>query len=72
MSFPAYLKAIEPKTGLAIPALMQRAEAKGFVAQGKVKPTVKAGEIIPWLKDEFDLGRGHAMAFVAYGKGKRT
>ena len=34
----------------------QRAEQKGFVAGGKIKPGVKAGAIVDWLKDEYDLG----------------
>ena len=37
---------------------MALAKAKGFNAE------TKAGEIITWLKDDFELGRGHAMALV--------
>lgn len=33
--------------------------------------TVKATEITNWLKADFDLGHGHAMAMYAYFKGKR-
>jgi hypothetical protein len=32
---------------------------------------VKAGEIVQWLKADFDLGHGHAMAIVALLKGKK-
>jgi len=32
--------------------------ARGYNAE------TKAGEIVAWLKDEFELGRGHAMALV--------
>jgi hypothetical protein len=31
----------------------------------------KAGDIIKWLKEDYDLGHGHAQALVAYFKGKR-
>lgn len=59
MSFQAYLDAIETKTGLIPRVLVDQAKAKGFD-----DPGTKAGEIIGWLKDEYDLGRGHAMALV--------
>ena len=32
---------------------------------------VKAGEIIKWLKDDFDLGHGHAMAIYVTFKGMK-
>lgn len=35
--------------------------------KGEIKPTVKAGEIIAWLKYEF--GHGHAMAIYATFQG---
>ena len=28
--------------------------------------------IVDWLKQDFDLGHGHAMSIVAYIKGKRN
>jgi hypothetical protein len=31
---------------------------------------VKAGVIVAWLKEDFQLGHGHAMAIVALFKGK--
>lgn len=33
--------------------------------KGLLKPEVKAGQIVAWLKDDFELGRGHAMAIYA-------
>jgi Domain of unknown function (DUF4287) len=36
-----------------------------------LKPGVKAAEIIAWLKKDFDLGHGHAMAIYAAFKGKK-
>jgi hypothetical protein len=40
------------------------------MANGALVPTVKATEITNWLKAEFDLGHGHAMAMYALFKGK--
>lgn len=59
MSFQAYLDAIEVKTGLTPRALVDQANARGFNAPG-----TKAGAIIEWLKNDYELGRGHAMALV--------
>ena len=33
-------------------------------AKGYDQPSVKAGVIVSWLKADYDLGRGHAMALV--------
>lgn len=60
MSFQAYLDNIEVKTGKAPIVLINEAREKGFD-----KPGTKAGDIIRWLKEEYDLGRGHAMALVS-------
>jgi hypothetical protein len=59
MSFQAYLDNIEEKTGLTPRQLIELAKEKGFDA-----PDVKAGVILDWLKEDFDLGRGHGMALV--------
>jgi hypothetical protein len=56
MSFQAYLDNIETKTGKT---------PNDFIALGKEKgfgPDTKSGEIIAWLKQDYDLGHGHAMA----------
>lgn len=58
MSFQAYLDAIETKTGLTPEQLVALAHERNF------GPQTKAGEIVDWLKADFDLGRGHAMALV--------
>ncbi|MGS2741721.1 DUF4287 domain-containing protein [Sinomicrobium sp. M5D2P17] len=34
--------------------------------------TLKAGQIVQWLKDDYDLGHGHTIAVYAYLKGKRS
>lgn len=59
MSFQAYLDNIEQKTGKTPLEFMELAKSKGYN-----EPAVKAGEIITWLKEDFDLGHGHAMALV--------
>lgn len=71
MSFQAYLDNIQAKTGKSPADFKAMAEKKGFTVKGKINPAVKAGEIVQWLKDEFDLGHGHAMAIVALLKGKK-
>lgn len=59
MSFQAYLDAIEDKTGKTPRTLVDEARERGYDAAD-----VKAGVIVGWLKDEYGLGRGHAMALV--------
>jgi hypothetical protein len=58
MSFQAYLDNIELKTGKTPNEFISLANEKGF------GPDTKSGEIAAWLKDEFDLGHGHAMALM--------
>jgi hypothetical protein len=71
MSFQAYLDNIQKQTGLSPTEFMTKAEEKGFLQNGQLTATVKATEITNWLKADFDLGHGHAMAMYAYFKGKR-
>lgn len=59
MSFQAYLDNIEDKTGLTPRQFMELAQAKGFDGAD-----VKAGAILDWLNEDYDLGRGHGMALV--------
>ena len=59
MSFQAYLDAVEAKTGKTPRQIVDIAKSKGFD-----DPKVKAGEILEWLKADYDLGRGHGMALV--------
>lgn len=58
MSFQAYLDNIEDKTGKTPNDFIALAKEKGFSSE------TKSNEIVQWLKDDFDLGRGHAMALV--------
>lgn len=71
MSFQAYLDTIERQTGLSSDQLKAAADAKGYTEQGRLKPGMKASQIVDWLKAEHGLGRGHAMAVYALLSGKR-
>ena len=71
MSFQAYLDNIQTKTGKTPADFKALAAAKGFATDAGITPGVKATQITDWLKADFGLGHGHAMALVAYLKGKR-
>lgn len=66
MSFQAYIDAVEKKTGMTPLELLAIARERGF------GPETKAGEIVDWLKEDYDVGRGHAMAFVHVVKNGST
>ena len=65
MSFQAYINNIKAKTGKSPDDFKKLAEKKGFLKDGQLVETAKATEIINWLKEEFKLGHGHAMALYA-------
>ena len=71
MSFQAYLDNIQTKTGKTPADFKKLAEKKGFLKNGKLAEGVKAGEIVQWLKDDFELGHGHSMALFALFKGAK-
>jgi hypothetical protein len=56
MSFQAYLDTIEKKTGKTPAELLQEAADRGF------DTNTKAGDVVDWLRDDYGVGRGHAMA----------
>lgn len=58
MSFQAYLDNIEKKTGKTPNDFIALATERGY------GPDTKSGEIVAWLKADFGLGQGHAMALV--------
>lgn len=58
MSFQAYLDTVEAKTGNTPNEFIELAKAKGFGSD------TKASEISTWLKQDYGLGHGHAMAIV--------
>ncbi len=59
MTFKAYIENIEAQTGKTPEDFRVLAEKKGLLREG-----VKAGQIVAWLKQDFGLGQGHAMAIV--------
>lgn len=71
MTFKAYVDNIHAKTGRTPDDFRRLAAQKGFMAGGSIRAGIKAGEIVDWLKEDFDLGRGHAMAIYALLKGRR-
>lgn len=68
MSFKAYIDNIQKKTGKSPGDFKKLAEEKGFLKNGEM--CVKATQITNWLKEDFELGHGHAMAIYAAMKGK--
>ena len=71
MSFQAYLDNIEARTGKSPADFRKLAARKGWMKAGQLTPEIKAGEVVAWLKRDFALGHGHAMAIVALLKGSR-
>lgn len=59
MSFQAYIDNIYTETGKTPADFEKLAREKGFF-----EPGVKVMQIVDWLKADFDLGHGHAMAIV--------
>ena len=57
MSFQAYLDNIKAKTGKTPEDFKTEA-----IAAGVLKPDMKAGEFVTWLKQSYGLGHGHCMA----------
>ncbi len=55
MSFQAYLDNIKAKTGKS---------PDDFRALAKKNRLTRSGEIVQWLKSDFSLGHGHAMAIA--------
>ncbi len=72
MSFQAYLDKIQAKTGKSPAEFKAMAIEKGFATATGIDPGVKATQITDWLKADFGLGHGHAMAIFALLKGKSS
>ena len=72
MSYQAYLTNIQAKTGKTPAAFRTLAQKKGFTKNGRLEAGVKAGEIVQWLQEDFQLGHGHAMAIYALLKGTKN
>lgn len=58
MSFQAYLDKVEETTGLTPRQIVDQATARGY------GPDSKASEVADWLRSEYGIGHGHAMAMV--------
>lgn len=69
MSFQAYLDNIQAKTGITPAEFKKLAVQKGFLKNEKLPDGVKAADVVKWLKEEYQLGHGHAMALFALFKG---
>jgi len=63
MSFQAYLDNIKAKTGKTPENFKTLAVKAGVYTRD-----MKAAELVAWLKQEFGLGHGHAMAIWAVFK----
>jgi hypothetical protein len=71
MSFQAYLDNIQAETGKSPDDFRRMAAEKGLADDSGLAPGVRATQVTDWLKADFGLGHGHAMAIVALLKGKR-
>ena len=71
MSFQAYIANVKTKTGLGPAEFKALAEAKGLTSGGAIAAGVKATQITDWLKADYGLGHGHAMAIFALLKGTK-
>jgi hypothetical protein len=72
MTFQAYLDNIEAKTGTSPADFKKLAGKKGYLSKDGLRAGIKVGEVVAWLKQDFQLGHGHAMAIVALLKGKQV
>jgi hypothetical protein len=59
MSFQAYLDALETKSGRTPRELLALAAERGL--QG---PSTRSAPVIDWLRDDYGIGRGHAVALL--------
>jgi Domain of unknown function (DUF4287) len=65
VTFQAYLDNSKEKTGKTPADFKALAEEDGVSS-----PDMKAEELVVWLKERFDLGRGHTIAIWAVFKDK--
>jgi Domain of unknown function (DUF4287) len=71
MTFQAYIDNIHAKTGKTPDEFKKLAKVEGLLQpDGSLKPGVRASDIVAWLKRDFSLGHGHAMAIYATFKGR--
>jgi hypothetical protein len=72
VSYQAYLTNIRTKTGKGPADFGAIAEKKGYTENGRLAAGVSARTIVRWLKEDFRLGHGHAMAIFALLKGTKN
>jgi hypothetical protein len=66
LSFEGYIRNIHAKTGKTPEDFHALAREKGLTG-----PDIKATQVVNWLKQDFTLGHGHAMAIWAVFKQNR-
>jgi hypothetical protein len=71
LTFQAYLDNIQAKTGKSLDDFKRLAAKQGFTENGRLRSDIKVGVVVAWLKADFELGHGHAMAIVALLKGAK-
>lgn len=62
INLEAYYANFKKNTGKTPEDFKKLAKDKGYIVDGQLKPTIEAGEVMDWLKEDFNLGRGHALA----------
>ncbi|MBK7245355.1 MAG: DUF4287 domain-containing protein [Saprospiraceae bacterium] len=65
MSFQAYIDNIKTKTGKTPEDFKNQMDQEGIL-----RSDMKATELVLWLKGNYQLGHGHAMAIWAVFKSK--
>jgi hypothetical protein len=65
MSFQAYIDNIKTKTGKTPEDFKNQMDQEGIL-----RSDMKATELVLWLKENYQLGHGHAMAIWAVFKSK--
>ena len=72
MSFQAYLDTVQAKTGKTPDDFRRMARERGLAENDALLSGVKATQVTDWLKADFGLGHGHAMAVYAMLTGKKS
>ena len=63
-------KKLEEESATGTGASFTAGTGENYATPAAFNPNTNATEITNWLKEEFDLGHGHAMAIFASFKGK--
>jgi hypothetical protein len=66
MSYQAYLDALERTTGRTPQQLLDEAADRGY------GPGTRSSVVVEWLREEYGVGRGHAMALYGVLKNGPT